>query len=50
MMTETRKAIFFIVMGSDDIFEATLNLIKIGFLKKQRFEIAVVLLELCGNE
>jgi len=25
-------------------------LIKIGFLKKQRFEIAVVLLELCGNE
>ena len=36
MITETRKAIFMIVMGSDDLFEATENLIKMGYMKKKK--------------
>lgn len=50
MVTDTRKNIFVIIMGADDIFEATENLSKIGYLKKKKQDVAMVVLEMCGNE
>ena len=49
-MTDTRKAIFMIVMGADDLYEAAQNLMRMNLLKKSKSDIAIVLLELCGNE
>lgn len=50
MINETRKTIFKIIMGADDIFEASQNLLRLNFLKKNRADICTVLLEVCGNE
>jgi len=50
MVTETRKNIFIIIMGADDLYEATQNLDKIGYLKKKKQEVAMVIVEMCGNE
>ena len=36
MVTETRKTAFVIIMGADDLFEATQNLDKMGYLKKKK--------------
>lgn len=49
-MTETRKAIFKVIMGADDLYEASQNLLRLQILKKNKFEVAVVAIELCGNE
>jgi nucleolar MIF4G domain-containing protein 1 len=50
MVTETRKTAFVIIMGADDLFEATQNLDKMGYLKKKKQDVALVVVEMCGNE
>ena len=50
MMTDTRKAIFMIIMGAEDLYEAAQNLMRMNLLKKSKPDISIVLLELCGNE
>ena len=50
MINETRKTIFKIIMGADDLYEASQNLLRLNFLKKNRSDVSVVLLEVCGNE
>ncbi|CAD8079426.1 unnamed protein product [Paramecium sonneborni] len=50
MVTETRKTAFIIIMGADDLFEAAQNLDKLGYLKKKKQDVCLVIVEMCGNE
>ncbi|CAD8063685.1 unnamed protein product [Paramecium primaurelia] len=50
MVTETRKTAFVIIMGADDLFEAAQNLDKLGYLKKKKQDVCLVIVEMCGNE
>ncbi len=50
MITDTRKVIFKIIMGADDIYEASQNLLRLNLLRKSRSDVCTVILELCGNE
>ncbi|CAD8175224.1 unnamed protein product [Paramecium octaurelia] len=50
MVTETRKTAFVVIMGADDLFEAAQNLDKLGYLKKKKQDVCLVIVEMCGNE